>query len=296
MLSDAASAIALALPTVHGVEVMFRLRRWTMDWLDFSGDALMRGRIWILLTSSMLHNNWAHMGRQSLLLLLVGPATERALGRKSFTAAYFISGAGACVFSWRLFRHRLLCDPSFHAIETDKDKQNVAFIADSCPSRGASACTYALSALAIIAVGDQPCCTSASFSFVNITAGAILALCRLTPDVFTPKRRLKEWWTYFAGVVAISALALPRSLDISTSLAVWWAIGMTNWKVSNLLPHHGGPTSGGACDWESHLAGIVFGAGWGLASCLPRHQQMDIVGLARRALALSLTIGCGLLD
>ena len=39
----------------HGTEHLFKCRKWSSEHLDFTGEALLQGKVWVLVSSSFLH-------------------------------------------------------------------------------------------------------------------------------------------------------------------------------------------------------------------------------------------------
>lgn len=53
---------------------------------------LKRGFLWQLVTYMFLHGSWWHLFLNMLLLFMLGPETERGMGRGQFLILYFVSG------------------------------------------------------------------------------------------------------------------------------------------------------------------------------------------------------------
>ena len=53
---------------------------------------LKRGFLWQLITYMFLHGSWWHLFLNMLLLFMLGPETERGMGRGQFLVLYFVSG------------------------------------------------------------------------------------------------------------------------------------------------------------------------------------------------------------
>ena len=114
--------------------------------------------------------------------MLFGTAVEAQLqSTPAYLGSYFLPGAAACLISWRMFRSELL-----HQMTTpessDEEVANIKFIADSTPSRGASACTYGMAGLAAVLCGERV-----------VPAGVAVRVCyagaRLFVEVFARKQR-----------------------------------------------------------------------------------------------------------
>lgn len=58
--------------------------------LSFEG--LQHLRLWQFVTYMFLHGNWLHLLLNMLVLFMMGPETERAMGRRQFLIMYFVSG------------------------------------------------------------------------------------------------------------------------------------------------------------------------------------------------------------
>ena len=93
---EGAPGILVALMVVvHGADSLGRLRKHSSKHADFSGEAWREGRLWTTVSSSLVHNNWAHMLKQCYLLLTVGHVVEAATGSLLFVVLYYLCGAGA---------------------------------------------------------------------------------------------------------------------------------------------------------------------------------------------------------
>ncbi|GHF29810.1 rhomboid family intramembrane serine protease [Kitasatospora xanthocidica] len=53
-----------------------------------------------LLTATFLHDQWWHIGLNMLVLLVLGPPLEEALGRLRFLALYLVAGLGGSTFAF----------------------------------------------------------------------------------------------------------------------------------------------------------------------------------------------------
>ncbi len=60
--------------------------------LGFSGENLMGGEVWTLITSIFLHGNPAHLALNSIALFFFGRALEEELSVKTFLIIFFIGG------------------------------------------------------------------------------------------------------------------------------------------------------------------------------------------------------------
>ena len=62
------------------------------NWLGLSVDGLRQWRIWQFVTYMFMHGGWLHLFMNMLVLFMMGPETERAMGRRQFLVMYFLSG------------------------------------------------------------------------------------------------------------------------------------------------------------------------------------------------------------
>jgi membrane associated rhomboid family serine protease len=116
--------------TVYLAESLFSLRKYTNQF-DFSGDAFRRGKFYVGITSSFLHNSNEHVLEQVLALLIAGEAVERQLGSVMFIFTYILCGFVGCVSSWKMFKMY----PPPHLRKAVSDRTMRAIV-DGSPSRG----------------------------------------------------------------------------------------------------------------------------------------------------------------
>ena len=64
-----------------------------LDYLAFSGDNLLKGRIWTLVTSLFLHADILHLLGNMLFLYVFGNTIEEDLGPKKTIGVFFLGGA-----------------------------------------------------------------------------------------------------------------------------------------------------------------------------------------------------------
>lgn len=63
-----------------------------LEWFGLSLGGLMTGRVWQAVSYMFLHGSFLHLFLNMLLLFMMGPETERAMGRGQFLILYFLSG------------------------------------------------------------------------------------------------------------------------------------------------------------------------------------------------------------
>ena len=62
------------------------------DYLAFSGDNLLNGRVWTLVTSLFLHGDILHLAGNMLFLYIFGNTLEEEMGTAKAIGAFFIGG------------------------------------------------------------------------------------------------------------------------------------------------------------------------------------------------------------
>jgi membrane associated rhomboid family serine protease len=274
--------IALVLLAVRISEAAFGFRKSTAKWGDFSGAALLGGSAWTPLTSSLLHNSLVHTLKQAIVLLLIGQAVEQALGSSSFVFAYFLGGALGCIVSWRMLRRKLLSDPSYPT-NTPEEVKNVAFLADNCPSRGASACTYTCTALALVVCGDAYCELSNLGISNQVVQRWLIIVGALLPETLSvataqEEQRINGYWSAYALLVAfIGNCLLPAQPRVSDTVTWWWAVIIANHYVRLYMSPRNKINGAGVIDWQSHLIGVIFGAIWGLSYAIAAGDEDEHV-------------------
>ena len=257
----AATAVFVAtMGIAHCTESILGARSWTSANLDFSGAALREGKVWVPVSSSFVHHNWAHFSKQVTFLVIAGPYTEMTLGLWWFCFIYITGGALGCVLSWRILRHRLLSDPSYLS-ETNNNRSYISFIADNSPSRGASACTYALAAAAIFAKGSN----------VAHTATQVWVLCAAPfGHLLCSKNgrcRLWKWRMHYAAFIFLAAISTKAATGedrIKVFVLNWYFAAMFRRALERK------PQGCAALDWESHASGAFFGAAASLCASRSR--------------------------
>jgi len=63
-----------------------------VEWLAFSGDNLLNGRVWTLFTSLFLHADILHLAGNMLFLYIFGNTLEEEMGAAKTLGAFFIGG------------------------------------------------------------------------------------------------------------------------------------------------------------------------------------------------------------
>eukprot|EP00931_Biecheleriopsis_adriatica_P054663 TRINITY_DN32192_c0_g1_i1.p1 TRINITY_DN32192_c0_g1~~TRINITY_DN32192_c0_g1_i1.p1 ORF type:complete len:312 (+),score=37.29 TRINITY_DN32192_c0_g1_i1:37-936(+) len=290
-------SLSLLMLVAYLAERLFGLRRWTSDVGDFSGCAFLEGRIYTAVTSSFLHNSMAHTLKQVLFLLLFGPAVEKTLGGLHFTVGYLFCGAGACILSWRMLRRRLLNDPNYMKENANaEDAANVAFIADSSPSRGGSACTYALATLSLVTCGEKQLRIGPSGE-KNWTVATQIMLVgwRLIPDMFSRRRESRAWWLFALAVLLLGVAAVPRPPSVADLQICWFTVAIAAHYLEKATTSQRMMMTAAVTDWQSHLCGALLGALWG-SVVAHRHMsetEVTLAMLSRIGLALGLAGFCG---
>ncbi len=64
----------------------------TTEYLAFSGENLLKGRVWTLLTALFLHADLAHLFGNMLFLFVFGNTLEKELGTQKTLLAFFVGG------------------------------------------------------------------------------------------------------------------------------------------------------------------------------------------------------------
>jgi membrane associated rhomboid family serine protease len=64
-----------------------------LEYLAFSGDNMLKGRLWTVITSLFLHADLLHLSGNMLFLYVFGNTIEEALGSKKTLGAFFFGGA-----------------------------------------------------------------------------------------------------------------------------------------------------------------------------------------------------------
>lgn len=71
----------------------------TIDYVAFSGENLLKGRVWTILTSLFLHNDPTHLIGNMIFLYIFGNTLENELGEKWTLIPFFIGGTGSFLLS-----------------------------------------------------------------------------------------------------------------------------------------------------------------------------------------------------
>jgi membrane associated rhomboid family serine protease len=70
-----------------------------LEYLAFSGDNLLKGRAWTLITSLFLHADLLHLVGNMLFLYVFGNTIEEDLGAKKTLGAFFVGGIASFLLS-----------------------------------------------------------------------------------------------------------------------------------------------------------------------------------------------------
>jgi len=70
-----------------------------LDYLAFSGDNLLRGRVWTLVTSLFLHADILHLAGNMLFLYVFGNTIEEDLGSTKTLGTFFFGGIASFLLS-----------------------------------------------------------------------------------------------------------------------------------------------------------------------------------------------------
>jgi membrane associated rhomboid family serine protease len=70
-----------------------------IEYVAFSGENLLRGRIWTIFTSLFLHSDLTHLIGNMIFLYIFGNTLENELGEKWILLPFFIGGAGSFLLS-----------------------------------------------------------------------------------------------------------------------------------------------------------------------------------------------------
>jgi len=245
--------LATTMLLVYLLETTLNLR--TSELFDFTGTSF-RARPYVAITSSFFHANLSHVTKQAFALLLVGPATETVLGTPLFVLAFVLCGALGCIVSWQSFR----LFPPQHLRQISEQTLNC--IVDGSPSRGGSACTYGLTAMAVLLASDAGVDLGGFFPWWVVCV--VVGTFRMMP-------MSKKKWERCVGERSYLFILLLASVVGSTWLW-WWRRGgdgdafpvvcdvVIVWYAGNLV---------GFCmikqreialtDWYSHTAGCTVG-------------------------------------
>ncbi len=70
------------------------------EYLAFSGENLLKGRVWTLFTALFLHANLAHLLGNMLFLFVFGNTLEKELGAQKTLLAFFVGGTTSFLFGF----------------------------------------------------------------------------------------------------------------------------------------------------------------------------------------------------
>ncbi|CAE7453958.1 unnamed protein product [Symbiodinium sp. CCMP2592] len=217
-------SLVLASGTVcaHALEHCLRCRKQCSELFDFSGDALLHGKFWVLISCSFFHGTHSHLLREVFLLLLAGVPAEEELGTPVFVVAYLMSGAFGAVFSWLTLRRTLRNSPDYAAMP----RHHVDAVADLSNSRGASSCVYGAAVLAILVAGDRG--LEDCFGVRSAVAHSLLLAARILPEVFSPRSsRIREYPSaaaFLAALLVFAAYRSPVSISVAQAVSLWLAV------------------------------------------------------------------------
>ncbi|CAE7236460.1 unnamed protein product [Symbiodinium natans] len=248
-------ALASCTLCVHALEQCLRCRKQCSELFDFTGDALLRGRLWVLFSCSFFHGTNSHLLREVLLLLLVGVPAEEELGTLVFVVAYLVSGAFGALFSWLTLRRTLRNSPDYLAMP----RHHVDAVADLSNSRGASSCVYGAAVLALLVAGDRllPEC----FAMSSQAANALLVAARILPEVFSPRSsRIQQRPVAAAILLSLPLLAAYSSvvsLSVAQAVTFWFSIHCLLRLFPGIVSLH--PQSEyAAMDYAGHVYGALY--------------------------------------
>jgi membrane associated rhomboid family serine protease len=75
----------------------------TIDLMAFSGENLLKGRVWTLFTALFLHSDPAHLLGNMIFLYIFGNTIEKELNQKWILYPFFIGGVASFVLSTLFF-------------------------------------------------------------------------------------------------------------------------------------------------------------------------------------------------
>lgn len=81
-----------------------------MEYLAFSGENLLRGKVWTLVTALFLHGDWLHLLGNMLFLFVFGNTLENEVETTKTLAAFFLGGSLSFLLSVFFY------DPSIYLI------------------------------------------------------------------------------------------------------------------------------------------------------------------------------------
>ena len=81
-----------------------------MDYLGFSGENLLKGRVWTIFTGLFLHGDFTHLFGNMIFLYIFGNALENELGENRMLVSFFVGGTVSFLLS------SLFYDPTIYLI------------------------------------------------------------------------------------------------------------------------------------------------------------------------------------
>ena len=89
-LTPVVKGILVACVVMYFLQAVFG--RYVDDWFALQPGEFHRGYIWQLFTYMFLHGNLIHIFFNMLILVMIGPETERSMGSRHFAIMYVVSG------------------------------------------------------------------------------------------------------------------------------------------------------------------------------------------------------------
>ena len=81
-----------------------------MNYLGFSGENLLKGRVWTIFTGLFLHGDFTHLFGNMIFLYIFGNALENELGENRMLVSFFVGGTLSFLLS------SLFYDPTIYLI------------------------------------------------------------------------------------------------------------------------------------------------------------------------------------
>jgi membrane associated rhomboid family serine protease len=91
--------VCILVSFVSWLVSMFSNTDLVLDYLAFSGDNLLKGRVWTLVTSLFLHANILHLTSNMLFLYVFGNTMEEDLGATKSLGTFFFGGIASFLLS-----------------------------------------------------------------------------------------------------------------------------------------------------------------------------------------------------
>ena len=91
--------VCILVSFVSWLVSMFSNTDLVLDYLAFSGDNLLRGRVWTLVTSLFLHADILHLAGNMLFLYVFGNTIEEDLGATKTLGTFFFGGIASFLLS-----------------------------------------------------------------------------------------------------------------------------------------------------------------------------------------------------